>query len=190
MGHFGQSHPHQFLEAYVMDELLGRRVAVLGEWKDDVVLPLALGLSDQLSVYTDCRSGARLSLRGVQIREGHMRTYLLAGLRDRGHALDLRNAFRAWQPPMESSRPEDFVGMHIARRWRFIERHRGLLERLFTRIAEVMVVYRQRCPTARPKGRAGIIRLHDGVDETTVSLELDNRSVEGPQDQPNRYLVQ
>lgn len=170
-------------------EIVGRRAAILEPLKHDVLMPLVVGLSDQLSAYQDCRAGVRLSLRDVTVREGADSVHLLLGLRDRGGPLRLSDVMRMWLPRLESSSPQDFVDMHNARRWRFVERHRRWLERLFTQLTDALVTYRARQPEGRAVGRPGVMRFLEGVDSTYLAIELDDRRELLSQDQPNRWAV-
>ncbi len=171
-------------------DILGRRVALLGSMKDSVVMPIATGLSDQLAAYLDCRPSAVLSIGDVTLREGADRTYLFAALRSHGAPLRLRGTLEGWQPGIETNRPQDFVAMHAARRWRFIERHRRLLERLFARIGDALVTYYARKPYAVLGSQHAMHRILEGVDSTYLAIELDEKTKPTAQDQPNRYNVQ
>jgi hypothetical protein len=180
--------PHEYLEAYVLD-ILGRRVQLLGSMKETVVMPIATGLSNQLAAYLDCRPSAALSIGDVTLREGANRTYLFAAIRSHGALLRLRSTLMGWQQPEDTNDVNAFVQMHVARRWRFIERHRRLLERLFARIGDALVTYYARKPNAVLGSQHAMHRILEGVDSTYLAIELDERTEVKTSDQPNRYNV-
>ena len=181
--------PHQFLEAY-LDEILGRRINVLGPLKDELLTPLVIGLMDQLSAYLDIHPGAHLTLHDVHIQHGAERSYLLAGLRDGGRPLRLRAAMQHWGVDLISSRPEDFVEANIGRRWRFVDHNRRLLEQLFTQLSDAIVSYYARRPGAQLQTDGGMPRFLEGVDTTWLTLELDDRGEQKLTDKTERYRVQ
>lgn len=181
---------HDFLNAYV-DEILGRRIGILAPLKESLIMPLTIGLADQLSVYMECRSGVRLSVGAVQLREHGTRAHLFAALMDRKRALRLQSVLPSWQPRCDTSRVDDFVAGHVARRWRFIEGQRRFLERLFSKVGDALVGYYVRNPVAKLDAASSLIRLMEGVDCTWLTCDLADRGeAPGERDSAARYRVE
>lgn len=167
--------PHEIITARLLDTL-GRRVQALGVLGEEMLVPLARGLLDQLSAYLDCRPTAKLHLCGSHMREGDERAYLFIGLRDRNGPLRLRAAMEYWNVGLVTSREWEWVEANNARRYRFIDRHRTLLADLGRTVADAVLDYHARKPGARLRSAADAApRIVEGVDQTFVVVELDDR---------------
>ena len=186
-------YPHEVLEAYVR-ERLGRLVDVFGEDADKMFRPLTLGLTEQLSVYCDLVSGARLKLGEVTVREGGKRTYIMAHLTDRGGPLRMRDATAHFEGDYDGDWVNKFVDGVNARRWRFVERYlNSFLTPLLSRVRDTVITYYERRPHAKPN--VGMLRFLEGVDSTLLCIEIDDRGVAaideaGTKDSPERYRVE
>lgn len=183
--------PHEFLAAYLLDSI-GRRSEVLEPLRDNLLIPITLGLTDQLSAYLDVRTDAKLRLINVNFRETSDRTYCLVQMKNGNAPLRMQGAMQGWRPRIPSSRPEDFVTMHVGRRWNFVDKNRGFLAGMFRMLADAIVAYYQRKPYARFTGDSGVPRILEGVDSTFLAVELDEveRTAElQTKDTPSRYRI-
>jgi len=147
------------------------------------------GVTDQLSVYVDQRPRARLRSQMPRWIEGAERTYLLVPLHDGRGPVRMRAAFEGWDIEVSSNFDMELAERVNARRWRFVERNltRFLLP-LLEDVADAMQTYYAQRPFAKPK--AGITRFLEGVDVTTLCIEIDDRSAITAQDDDRRYRVQ
>lgn len=183
--------PHELLFATVQ-ERIGRRQKAFGALADDLLQPLVLGLTEQLSIY--CESlPARLRLGGVRLRQGGERAYVLAELCDGRGPLRLRDATLRWQAVADqgTDNPWEFVHRQNARRWRFVDRYLSrLLLPLLTQVSECVIEYQLRCPGAVPT--CGFMRILEDVAQTYLCVEIDDRSGEpkpGSAETVGRYRV-
>lgn len=164
--------PHEVLNAYVTDRL-GRLGTVFGALSDELFDRLVFGLTEQLGAYMDCVPGARLKLGEVRIRQGKVRSFLLAEVTDRGAPLRLRDAMANWTA--DGDIPVDFVAMQNARKWRFIERYLSkIIEPLLKRSLLLLGEYYAARPGAQVQ--VGLIRLLEDVDRTHACVEFDDRT--------------
>lgn len=183
--------PHDVAEAVVI-ERLGRRREALGILGERVLIPLVLGLTDQLSAYLDCRPTARLAVGEVHLRQGAERAYLLVALRDRGRPLRMRGVMSGWDvaTALPAGGPDAWVEQQNARRWRFLDHNRELLARLFERAADAVMAYYARRPGVHLEPAADAMpRLIEGVDATYLTLEFDDRSAPLTSDSRTRAEV-
>lgn len=180
--------PHELFVAAVEDAL-GRRTVLFGQMSDDFLAPLVRGVADELSIYLQMRPAAKLSASRARLLEGHSRTYVLTDVQDRKAPLRLNAEFDRWNIRLETSGPKGLVDSVNARRWYFANRemHRFLLP-LLTDMSDVLVEYYLRRPYAVPK--CGIIRWLEGIDATTLCVEVDDRSQPSKGDWADRYRVQ
>ncbi len=179
--------PHLEIECTLHD-LMGRRKEVLGPMQP-VLIDTAVGLADQLSVYLDQRSWAKLKLRDVGLREGKERSYIFVGLSCGAGPLRTREVNESWDLDVGND-PVDMVWMVVARRWRFIDKYKRLLEDMFRRVGDQMVTYFERRPFAviEPAPDSAV-RIIEGVDKTFVVFEFDDRSETQTKDSEARHRL-
>ena len=184
------SPPHELIVAYVADTLGRRREAFGTELVDDLFRKIVLGVTDQLSAYLQCCTGARLAIGEVTLRHGRTRAYLIAQLSDRAGPLRLREAMRRWDI-MATDSESTLVFDVNGRRWNFIDRYlHRLLEPLLIKLSDKVALYYRMHPNA--KRTAGIIRFMEDVHRTVLVAEFDERAdiQFGKADEVNRYYLQ
>lgn len=180
--------PHELLAEFLGFHL-GNRMALFGPFLDDLFLPLAQAVADELSIYLSVRPFAKLRVGDVRVREGRERSYLLIPVTDRHGPLDMRGTFARWEQPIRTNRAEDWVADVNGRRWFFIGKClSSVMEPLLRRVADSMTTYYVRKPYTVPK--AGILRWIESVDQTFLVAEVDDRSLRGPRESASRYLIQ
>lgn len=185
--------PHEVAEAYVR-ERLGGRMKLFDELADQHTFSnVLLGLVDQLSIYADMVPQSRLRLAGVRFRAGK-RSFVLVDLLDRGGPLRLRDATERWGFDV-TDRPQDFVDVNNARRWRFLYRYLGsLIDPMFSQVANYMVAHRARTYANLQKAQplsVGLIRYLEDVHVTSWCCELDPLpEIPGVPESRSRYFVQ
>lgn len=184
------SNVHEMIDAYV-SQTMGRRRLALGPIGDEIA-NLAVGLADQLSAYHEVHPTRRVRVHRAVIREGQERAYLFVALRvGRRRPLRLQAALAGWDQPCDSSNPLDFVWAVNARRWRWLDRSRLFIERLFVTIADAVLAYYERRPYARlVPAPDRTTRIVEGVDDTFVVVEFDDRSPASTKESQTRHRLQ
>lgn len=181
--------PHEILIDYVGDTLGRRRQAFGATIAEDLFEKLVLGVTDQLSAYQQCCTGAKLRVGQVTLRHGATRSYIVAPIEDRRSPLRLRDAMRRWD--MIGSSNAMLVLDVNSRRWNFVDRnlHR-VLDPLLRQIADRLIEYYGSRPHA--KRTVGMIRFIEDVHRTVLVAEIDERNEAelGKADAQSRYLMQ
>lgn len=180
--------PHELLACYLR-ERLGKKAEWLQAMQAELFDSLIVGVTDQLSAYEESTLGAQISLGEVKIREGKVRSYLLANVRDRAGPLRLRDALRRWDITLTTSNEFELAARVNARRWRFVDRYLSrVIEPLIRGAATSLGEYYARRPGGNT--RVGLLRILEDVDKTWLCAELDVREIETPKDiYRQRYSV-
>lgn len=181
--------PHELLGAYLVDRLGHRRLALFGAMREQLFEPIVIGLVDQMSAYCDQIPGARIRVRGVNVKQGAERAYLMASLTDRGRRLRLRDATERWDIDLKHDRADELTGRINAGRWRFVERHlSSFLEPLTDKLCGALATYYEERPGAVVQ--AGLVRIIEGENATWLVAEIDDRSELTTTETAKRYEVQ
>ncbi len=180
--------PHELLAEF-LGYHLGNRMALFGPFLDDLFLPLAQAVADELSIYLDINPYARFKIGEIRIREGAQRAYLFVEVKDRQGPLKMRGTMEHWEQPITSNDPAVWVSQINGRRWHFVEGNLGrVMEPLLRGVADSLVTYYARRIRAVPK--AGLLRWTEGIDQTFLVVEIDDRSMQSPKDSLSRYNFQ
>lgn len=182
--------PHELFAAAARDAV-GGRAKLFGDLTEDLFEKIVIGVTDQLSGYLQVMPHARFRLGAVNLREGSVRSYVLAQLTDRRSPLRLHEAMLRWEDDPAGGSEDDFVEAVNGRRWYFANRYLNrLMVPMMLRIADAVASYYERRPGA--KLNVDLIRLCEDVDKTYLVIELDDRS--GPAASKDRgrtgYMVQ
>lgn len=180
--------PHEVLYQRVC-ERIGRVVKIFEAEQPQLLQSIVKGLMDQLSIYADMVPGAALTMAGARWRDGGDRKYLFIDFRDRGAGLRLRDATMRWDFD-PGYFIQDFVNVHNARRWRFIERYASsLVVPMFARIASLLSEYEARTyegKMGRKPVSVGIARFLESIDRTTWCCEIDPPALDMDRDTKDR----